>query len=115
MLMPAKFDRGDVVTVELERGLGREQRGIGKALVLSPAAFNVLGVVMVAPIVEGGGIARYAGFAVALSGSGTQTRGVALVSQIRMLDLEERAAKKVESVPDIVIVEALARLQAIFE
>ena len=114
MVRRVKFDRGDIVIVNLEPTKGRDQRGESRpALILSPTAFNVMGVVLVAPITQGGDFARYAGFAVPLSGSGTKTQGVALVNQVRMLDLDERAAKKVEIAPDFVIEDALARLQAI--
>jgi mRNA interferase ChpB len=45
------FDRGDLVRVCLNPTLAHEQRGdFRPALVLSPAAFNALGVAMVAPI-----------------------------------------------------------------
>lgn len=58
-----------------------------------------MGVVLIAPITQGGDFARHAGFAVQLSGSGTKTHGVALVNQVRMLDLEARGAKKIEAAP----------------
>jgi len=47
---------------------------------------------LVAPITQGGDFARHAGFATSLSGAATKTRGVALLNQIRMLDLEARKA-----------------------
>ena len=83
------------------------------ALVLSTSVFNAMGVVLIAPITQGGDYARHAGFAVPLSGSGTKTQGVALINPVRMLDLEERGAKKIEAAPDFVVEDALARLQAI--
>ena len=70
---------------------------------------------MIAPITQGGDFARYAGFAVTLSGAGTETQGVILCNQIRSVDLEARGAKRIESVPDVVIEEVLARVQALFE
>ena len=116
MVRRVKFDRGDIVMVNLEPSQGREQRGENRpVLVLSPTVFNMMGVVLVAPITQGGDFARYAGFAVPLNGSGTKTQGVALVNQIRMIDLENRGAKKLEAAPDFVIDDALARLQAILE
>jgi len=82
-------------------------------MVLSTSVFNALGVVLVAPITQGGDFARHAGFATPFSGSGTKTQGVVLVNQIRMLDLEARGAKRVETAPDFVVDDALARLRAI--
>jgi mRNA interferase ChpB len=99
--------------VNLDPTEGHEQKGMRPALVLSTAAFNVLGVVLVAPITQGGDFARHAGFAATLSGAGTKTQGVALVNQIRMLDLEARRAKRVETAPEYVVDDALARLRAI--
>ena len=69
--------------------------------------------VLIAPITQGGDFSRHAGFAVQLAGSGTKTQGAALVNQIRMLDLEGRGAKKIETAPDFVVEDALARLQSI--
>ena len=74
-----------------------------------------MGVALVAPITQGGDFARYAGFAVPLSGSGTTTQGVALVNMIRTMDLTARGAKKVEVAPEFVVEDALARLRAILE
>ena len=113
MVSRSKFGRGDVVMVNLDPTEGHEQRGMRPALVLSTSAFNALGVVLVAPITQGGDFARHAGFAASLSGTGTKTQGVALVNQIRMLDLEARKAKRVETVPEHVVEDALARLRAI--
>ena len=116
MVRRVKFDRGDIVRVNLNPTAGREQQGdFRPALVLSPAAFNSLGVALVAPITQGGEFARFAGFAVPLSGSGTETQGVALVNMIRTLDLETRGAKKIERAPVEVVDDALARLQTILD
>lgn len=108
----AVFDRGDIVSVPLDPVLGREQRGTRPALVLTTKNFNRLGDVLVAPISQGGDHARYAGFAVSLTGSGCKTQGVALVNKIRMLDLTARQAKKIERAPPMVIEDALSRLEA---
>ncbi|WP_429486727.1 type II toxin-antitoxin system PemK/MazF family toxin [Paraburkholderia youngii] len=50
-----------------------------------------------------------------LSGSGTETQGVALMNMVRTLGLEARAARKVERAPAEVVEDALARLQTILE
>ena len=108
----AVFDRGDIVSVPLDPVLGREQRGTRPALVLTTKNFNRLGDVLVAPISQGGDHARYAGFAVNLTGSGCKTQGVALVNKIRMLDLTARQVKKIERAPPMVIEDALSRIEA---
>ena len=108
----ALFDRGDIVSVPLDPVLGHEQRGSRPALVLTTKNFNRLGDVLVAPISQGGDHARYAGFAVTLTGSGCKTQGVVLVNKIRMLDLAARQAKKIERAPALVIDDALSRIEA---
>ena len=67
------FDRGDIVLVPLDPTLGHEQRGTRPALVLTTREFNRLGDVLCAPVTQGGDFSRYAGFAVALSGTGCRT------------------------------------------
>lgn len=108
-----KFGRGDIVMVNLDPTEGHEQQGMRPALVLSTSVFNALGVVLVAPITQGGNFARHAGFAASLTGSGTKTQGAALINQVRMLDLEARKAKRVETAPEFVVEDALARLRTI--
>ena len=110
----AVFDRGDIVRVSLDPVVGHEMRGESRpALVLTTKDFNRLGDVLVAPVTQGGDYARFAGFAVSLTGTGCKTQGVALVNKIRMLDLNARQAKKVERVPRAVIDEAIGRLMGL--
>lgn len=110
------FDRGDIVRVCLNPTMGKEQQGeMRPCLVLSTKAFNQLGLTLVAPITQGGGYARFNGFAVPLMGTGTETQGVVLANGLRTLDLAARGAKKVESVPKAVAGEVLAIVQAILE
>ncbi len=111
----AVFERGEIVNVPLDPAMGHEQRGTRPALVLTTKEFNKLGDVLVAPITQGGDYARYAGFAVSLTGTGCKTRGVALVNKIRMLDLAARKARKVERVPQEVVDDALGRLAALLD
>ena len=111
----AVFDRGDIVSVPLDPVAGHEQRGTRPALVLTTREFNALGDVLVAPISQGGDYARFAGFAVSLSGTGCRTQGVALVNKIRMLDLAARKARKVERVPNEVVEDAIGRLMTLLD
>lgn len=110
----AVFDRGDIVRACLNPVAGHETQGdMRPCLVLSPRAFNNLGVVMVAPITQGGDYARFKGFAVPLMGSGTATQGVVLASGIKSLDLVARGGRKVETAPSAIVDEVLAKLDAI--
>ena len=111
----AVFDRGDIVSVALDPALVHEQRGTRPALVLTTKECNKVGDTLVAPITQGGDFARYAGFAVTLTGTGGKTHGVALVNKIRMLDLAARKARKVERVAPQVIDDAIGRLRALLD
>ncbi len=106
--------RGEIWLVSLDPTSGHEQKGRRPVLIVSPEAFNrVTKVLIVLPITTGGNFARTAGFAVALSG--TKSTGVIRCDQPRALDLAARRGKKLESVPDEVMEEVLARVSPIFE
>ncbi|MCX7961168.1 MAG: type II toxin-antitoxin system PemK/MazF family toxin [Burkholderiales bacterium] len=107
--------RGDIWSVRLDPAEGGEQRGTRPVLVVSPAAFNRLGLALVCPVSQGAIGARYAGFAVPLMGAGTDTLGVVLCHQARTLDLAARRARFIEAVPEPIIGEVLARLATLIE
>lgn len=108
--------RGDIWLVGLDPTHGHEQKGRGPVLIVSPEAFNrVTKVPVVVPITSGGSFARTAGFAVTLEGAGTTTTGIVRCDQPRALDLVARGGKKVESVPNAIVDEVLAKLAPIFE
>ena len=109
------MERGDIYHVNLDPASGSEQRGQRPVIVISKAEFNRLGVAVVCPITQGGVTARIAGWAVTMSGSGTETQGVVLCHQIRTLDLKARSAKRKEKAPDFIINEVLARVQTIID
>lgn len=110
------FDRGDVVRVCLNPASGNEIQGdFRPCLVLSTKAFNKLGLALVVPITQGGNFARVQGFTVSLMGTGMDTQGVIVVSAIKSLDLKARQAKFVEKASQVVVDEALAKLQVILE
>ncbi len=67
------------------------------------------------PITQGGNYARFAGFAVPLLNCDTQTQGVISCNQVRTLDFKARNARFIESVPDYVMDDVLARVQAVLE
>lgn len=110
------MERGDIYLVSLDPTKGHEQQGMRPVLVVSPSTFNRLTTVpVVLPITGGGNFARTAGFAVSLMGAGTQTTGVIRCDQPRAVDLQARGARKLESVPAVIIDEVLAKLAPIFE
>ena len=117
MVKKAMFGRGDIVRVCLNPTAGKEITGdFRPCLVLSPKAFNRLGITLIAPITQGGGnYARAEGFTVTLIGSGTDTQGVVLISGIRMAELVARKATKVETAPSEIVDEVLAILATLVE
>ena len=102
--------RGEIWLVSLE------QKGRRPVLIGSPEAFNrITKLPIILPITSGGNFARTAGFAVPLTGAGTKTTGVVRCDQPRALDLAARSGKKLESIPDAIMDEVLARISPIFE
>jgi mRNA-degrading endonuclease toxin of MazEF toxin-antitoxin module len=108
--------RGEIWLVGLDPTHGQEQRGRRPVLIVSPEAFNrVTKVPVVLPITTGADFARTAGFAVTLEGAGTRTTGIVRCDQPRALDLGARSGNKLETAPEAIVNEVLARLATIFE
>src|SRR5579859_6826644 len=107
--------RGEIWLVSLDPTSGHEQKGRRPVLIVSPEAFNrVTKLPVVVPITSGGNFARMAGFAVPLTGAGMKTTGIVRCDQPRVLDLAARGGKKLESVPDTIMAEVLARVSLLF-
>jgi len=107
--------RGDIIKLSFDPALGHEQQGFRPALVLSPYEFNRFGAALVCPITQGGNFARSNHWAVPLMGLGLDTQGVVLSNQSRTVDFKAREARLVESVPDSLMDEVLARVIALLE
>lgn len=106
--------RGDIYLVSLDPTEGREQRGSRPVLVVSPAEFNeATKMPVICPITSGGDFARRIGFAVPLTG--IKTTGVVRCDQPRVLDLGARNARKVDTLPEFLMDEVLAKLAPIFK
>jgi mRNA interferase ChpB len=109
------MDRGDIYHVDLNPTKGQEQAGPRYVIIVSPRAFNRLGMALVCPITQGGNFARDRGFAVSLSGAGTNTQGVVLCNQPRVLDLRSRGATFAEKAPPAVVDEVIAKVATLLE
>ena len=106
--------RGDIYRVSLDPTQGHEQRGHRPVLVISPTAFNhATKLPVVLPITTGGDFARRQGFAVVLPG--TETTGIVRCDQPRVLDLDARNARRVESIAPDLLDEVLARTITLFQ
>lgn len=107
------MNRGDIYLVTLDPSEGREQQGYRPVLVVSPAEFNAATKLpVIVPITNGGDFARRIGFAVPISG--IKTTGVVRCDQPRVLDLDARKGRKVDTLPAAILDEVLARLAPIF-
>ncbi|HWY21146.1 MAG TPA: type II toxin-antitoxin system PemK/MazF family toxin [Candidatus Acidoferrum sp.] len=112
--MQQVMKRGEIWLVSLDPSSGHEQRGRRPVLIVSPEAFNrITKVPVVLPITSGGNFARTAGFAIPLTE--TKTTGIIRCDQPRALDLAARGGRKLESIPDAIIAEVLARIAPLFE
>lgn len=106
--------RGDIYLVSLDPTAGHEQNGSRPVLVVSPTEFNkATKLPVILPITSGGEFARRLGFSVPLIG--TQTTGVVRCDQPRVIDLAARHARKVDSLPQHIMDEVLAKVATIFE
>jgi mRNA interferase ChpB len=114
--MAKVFERGDIIGVCLNPVSGKELQGeFRPALVLSEVIFNRLGLIIIAPITQGGDFSRFAGFAVNLTSSGTETQGVVLVNMVRSIDPVARSGRLLEKAPKYIVDEVLSKLITIFE
>lgn len=100
--------------VDLEPTHGREQRGHRPVVIVSPNEFNrATRLPVILPITTGGEFARRIGFAVPISG--IKTTGVVRCDQPRVLDLNARNGRKVDTLPPPILDEVLAKAATIFE
>lgn len=106
--------RGDIVRLEFDPASGREMKGPHFGLVLSGKAFNEHGLAMICPISQGPATAaRTYGTVVTLMGAGTDTQGAVHCHQLKSLDWRARDVRLKETVPQSIIDDVLARVEAI--
>jgi mRNA-degrading endonuclease toxin of MazEF toxin-antitoxin module len=108
--------RGDIYLVSLDPSSGKEQKGTRPVLIVSASEFNQLTKTpVVLPITSGGNFARMKGFAVSLMSAGTETIGIVRCDQPSTIDINSRNGKKIESLPEEITDEVLAKLVTLFE
>lgn len=96
MVKHAAPKRGDIVSLNFDPQLGREQAGKRPALILSPQAYNEkTGLAVCCPITSH---AKGYPFEVALS-KDMKTKGVVLVDHVKCLDWRAREARVTERIP----------------
>lgn len=105
--------RGDIYLVTLDPTEGREQRGYRPVLIVSPDEFNqATKLPVILPITTGGEFAKPIAFAVPISG--IKTTGVIRCDQPRVLDLDGRNGRKVDTLPVEILDDVLAKLATLF-
>ena len=108
------MQRGEIWLVRLDPTAGHERRRTRPVVIVSPAPFNLLTrTPVVLPITTGGSFARRRGFSVSLDGAGTRTVGVIRCDQPHVLDLAARNGKRLETVPEHIMDDVIARIAAI--
>lgn len=108
------MNRGDIYLVCLDPTAGHEQNGSRPVLVISPTEFNLITKLpVVLPITNGGDFANRIGFAVSITG--IKTTGVVRCDQPRVIDLAARKARKIDTLPNSIMDEVLARIITLFE
>ena len=106
--------RGDIYLVSLDPTEGHHQRGSRPVLVVSSDRFNeVTQLPVVCPITSGGDLARRIGFSVPVTG--TKIIGVIRCDQPRVIDLAARHARKIDTLPQSIMDEVLAKIATILE
>jgi len=88
-------DKGQIVKLNLDPQVGHEQAGWRPALILSPAAYNKIGLAIVVPITNQ--VKGYP-FEVPVP-AGLTTTGVILSDAIKSVDWRARRARFVETIP----------------
>lgn len=105
---------GDIVHLEFDPASGREMNGPHFGLVLSGKQFNQHGLAMICPISQGAAAAaRTYGTIVTLMGTGTETQGAVHCHQLKSLDWRARKVRLKETVPQLILDEVQARIEAI--
>ncbi|MGS0742912.1 type II toxin-antitoxin system PemK/MazF family toxin [Glaciimonas sp. GG7] len=106
--------RGDIIHLDFDPASGNEMKGPHFGLVVSAKVFNARGLAMVCPISQGtAAAARTHGTVVTLTGLGLDTQGAIHCHQLKSLNWKIRKAKFKEKVPQEIVDDVAARIEAI--
>lgn len=108
------MNRGDIYLVDLNPSHGHEQQGRRPVLIISPDSFNnATGVPVILPITNGGAFAERIGFAVEITG--INTTGIVRCDQPRAIDITARNGRHIDTLPQAILDEVMAKVITIFE
>jgi mRNA interferase MazF len=104
--------RGDIIKLDFDPTLGREQAGYRPALIITPKQFNqATRLALVCPITS-----QIKGFPLeVVLPDGLITSGVILTFQVKTIDWYERQVKYIESLPSEIMAEVIAKLHALID
>ena len=105
-------ERGDIIKLDFDPTLGREQAGYRPALIITPKQFNqATRLALVCPITS-----QIKGFPLeVVLPDGLITSGVILTFQVKTIDWYERQVKYIESIPPEIMAEVTAKLHALID
>lgn len=84
-------------------------------LIVSRDIFSkITSTVVIVPITSGGAFARRTGYVVSLEAAGTKTAGVIRFNQLRTIDIIARQGRRLETVPQEIMEEVLAKVESLF-
>lgn len=107
-------NRDDIVHLDFDPYSGQEMQEPHFGLVLSGKVFNQQGLAMICPVSQGTAAAvRTYGTVVTLMGMGTDTQGAVHCHPLKSLDGRVRKVHLKETVPQSIVDEVLARIEAI--
>ena len=111
------IERGDLYWIDPNPVAGREMRDRHPFVVITPAAINLLGLVMTVPVASAGAFAQARGLTVAIVAG--QVRGVAVCNQVRTFDLSARvkagSARFVEQLDATTAEEIVSRVLSVID
>ncbi|MBX3073433.1 type II toxin-antitoxin system PemK/MazF family toxin [Candidatus Obscuribacterales bacterium] len=108
------MNRGDIYLVDLNPSHGHEQQGRRPVLIISPDSFNnATGVPVILPITHGGAFAERIGFAVEITG--ITTTGIVRCDQPRAIDIAARNGRHIDTLPQAILDDVMAKVITIFE
>ena len=103
-------ERGDLIWIDFDPQVGREQRGPRPAVVLSPKKYNVKSALaLICPVTSK---AKGYPFEVELP-AGLEVEGVVLADQVRSLDYQGRRARFIARLPAFQCEQILVRARAL--
>lgn len=103
-------ERGDAVWITMSPTAGREQSGRRPALVISPSSYNAkVGLAVMCPITS-----RVKGYPFEVPiPPRMSVSGAVLSDHLKSLDWRERRAEKIARLPENVLLQVLARVEAL--